>query len=108
MAPRPQVYPAPAALRQARGADTLRLLGLTVGKALYEGLLLDAELAPPFVLALQRRPPQLEDLASLDADLYRSLLQVFPARTVCVTLFMRCCKQVHCICEHDRSSCGRC
>jgi HECT-domain (ubiquitin-transferase) len=76
------VYPAPTALHQPRGADTLRLLGLTVGKALYEGLLLDAELAPPFVLALQRRPPALEDLAALDADLYRSLLQANACRPV--------------------------
>lgn len=68
-------YPTPAALSTPHGAANLQLLGLVVGKALHEGMLLGVELAAPFVLALQRRPAALEDLAALDDELYRSLLQ---------------------------------
>lgn len=54
----------------------LQFLGLAVAKALYEGLLLDIELASLFIMALQQRHPALEDLFTLDPDLYRSLIQV--------------------------------
>ena len=47
-----------------------------VGKALYEGILLDVPLAPFFVARLQGRRPMFDDLAALDAELYRSLSQL--------------------------------
>lgn len=50
--------------------------GSMVGKALYEGILLEAALAPFFVLRLQGRAPTFDDLLSLDPDLHRSLTQV--------------------------------
>jgi ubiquitin-protein ligase E3 B len=71
-----EAYPAPAALRTSeRGAASLEFLGAAVGKALYEGMLLNVELAPLFVMALQRRQATVEDLTTLDPELYRSLMQ---------------------------------
>lgn len=74
--PAGQAYPSPLAARLHNGLALLRFLGLVVGKALYEGILLDVTLAPLFIMALQRRPPSLDDLFTLDAALHRSLLQV--------------------------------
>lgn len=47
-----------------------------VGKALYEGILLDMPLAPFCVARLQGRRPMFDDLAALDDELYRSLVQL--------------------------------
>ena len=45
-------------------------------QALYEGLLLDVPLAPFFVAHLQGRLPLFDDLATLDREVHRSLLQL--------------------------------
>ena len=50
--------------------------GLLVGKALYEGILLDLALAPPLVMALQGGRPGLDDLASVDPGLASGLAAV--------------------------------
>lgn len=71
-----KAFPSPLAHRVAGGLGMLEFLGLAVAKALYEGLLLDIELASLFVMALQHRHPALEDLFTLDPELYRSLIQV--------------------------------
>ena len=42
-----------------------------MGKALYEGILLETNFAPFFAAALLRQPVTLDDLPSLDADLHR-------------------------------------
>jgi ubiquitin-protein ligase E3 C len=42
-------YPQPASTRVAQGHELLEFLGLMLGKALYEGILLDWPLAPFFV-----------------------------------------------------------
>jgi hypothetical protein len=47
-----------------------------LGRALYEGVLLDLPLAPFFVARLQGRWPLLEELAALDPEVYRSLLHL--------------------------------
>lgn len=47
-----------------------------MGKALYEGILLDVPLSPFFVARLQGRRPMFDDLAALDSELYRSLVQL--------------------------------
>lgn len=47
-----------------------------VGKALYEGVLLNVAFAPFFITRLQGRPATFDDLATYDAQLHRSLLQV--------------------------------
>ncbi len=49
--------------------------GLMVGKALYEGILINVALAPFFVTRLQGRTPTLDDLATLDPGLHKSLVQ---------------------------------
>ena len=52
------------------------VLGMIVGKALYEGVLLDVAFAPFFVKQLQGRRPELDDVVSLDPEIHRSLVQV--------------------------------
>lgn len=47
-----------------------------MGKALYEGILLDLALAPPLVMALQGATPGVEDLAAVDAGLAAGLAAV--------------------------------
>lgn len=66
--PRPE-----AAALGGEGARLLRLLGLLLGKALWDGMLLGAPLAPFFVARLQGRRPLLDDLAALDPQLHKSL-----------------------------------
>lgn len=69
-------YPQPAATAVPNGLGLLEFLGLVMGKALYEGILLDVPLAPFFVARLQGRRVMFDDLAALDAELYRSLVQL--------------------------------
>eukprot|EP00891_Asterochloris_glomerata_P009406 jgi/Astpho2/9406/e_gw1.00145.21.1_t len=69
-------YPHPAARSLPGGLALLELVGLIVGKALYEGLLLDVPLAPFFVAHLQGRRPLFDDLATLDREVHHSLLQL--------------------------------
>jgi ubiquitin-protein ligase E3 C len=52
------------------------LPGLMVGKALYEGILVNVSFAPFFVARLQGRTPLFDDLATLDPELHKSLLLV--------------------------------
>lgn len=47
-----------------------------MGKALYEGILLDLALAPPLVMALQGSRPGVDDLAAVDAGLASGLSAV--------------------------------
>ncbi|KFM25064.1 E3 ubiquitin-protein ligase UPL7 [Auxenochlorella protothecoides] len=70
------VYPNPLAAQLEGGWLALEALGSALGKALYEGLLLDAPLAPFFLRRLQGHVPQLEDLIALDPGVHRSLLLV--------------------------------
>ncbi len=69
-------YPQPAATKIPNGLGLLEFLGLVVGKALYEGILLDLPLAPFFVARLQGRRPMFDELSALDPELYRSLVQL--------------------------------
>ncbi|EFN55183.1 hypothetical protein CHLNCDRAFT_23742 [Chlorella variabilis] len=71
-------YPNPLAERLDGGLSALETLGLVLGRALYEGVLLDCPLAPFFVSRLQVRGrwPLFEELQGLDPEVYRSLLQL--------------------------------
>ena len=69
-------YPQPKAGVIPGGHALLSTLGLILGKALFEGLLVDLPLAPFFVARLQGRHPCLDDLGTLDGDLHRSILQI--------------------------------
>ena len=81
------LYPNPASERRA-GRDHLRkleFLGAMLGKAVYEGILVDLPLAGFFLAKLRDgRPSELNDLATLDPELYRHLLSLkrLPAEQV--------------------------
>ena len=81
------LYPNPASFHRA-GPDHLRkleFLGAILGKAVYEGILVDLPLAGFFLAKLRDgRPPELNDLATLDPELYRNLLKIkqYPADQV--------------------------
>jgi ubiquitin-protein ligase E3 C len=71
------LYPNPASELEC-GSDHLRrleFLGAVLGKAVYEGILVDVPLAGFFLAKLRdQRPPELNDLATLDAETYRHLV----------------------------------
>lgn len=69
-------YPNPLAERLDGGLAALEALGLVLGRALYEGLLLDLPLAPFFVSRLQGRWPLFDELQALDPEVYRSLMRL--------------------------------
>lgn len=71
-----QLYPHPLAYSLEEGPALFALAGLILGKALYEGILLQAPLAPFFVARLQGRLPTLDDLAALDPEVHRNIIQV--------------------------------
>ena len=81
------LYPNPASELEC-GPDHLRrleFLGAVLGKAVYEGILVDVPLAGFFLAKLRdQRPPELNDLATLDAETYRHLvgLKRMPAADV--------------------------
>ena len=70
------LYCSPLAEYHPQANSMLYFLGLMLGKALYEGLLIDVPLAPFFLLKLQERMLMFDDLATLDRDLHRNLIQV--------------------------------
>ncbi|EIE22502.1 HECT-domain-containing protein [Coccomyxa subellipsoidea C-169] len=73
--PDQKLYPNPAAATVEPNAFALfEFMGKMVGKALYEGILLEVPLAGFFLKKLLRRGCDLNDLPSLDAELYRQLL----------------------------------
>lgn len=73
------LYPNPAS-ELAVGATHLRkleFLGAVLGKAVYEQILVDVPLAGFFLSKLRDgRPPELNDLSSLDPELYHHLLSL--------------------------------
>ncbi|MEW5298302.1 MAG: hypothetical protein WDW36_001442 [Sanguina aurantia] len=69
-------YPRPSADKVELGVQLLEFLGTMVGKALYEGILINAPFAPFFVARLQGRTPMFDDLQTLDPELHRSMAQV--------------------------------
>eukprot|EP00887_Chlorella_sp_A99_P004884 scaffold4.g4884.t1 len=69
-------FPNPLAERLGGGLASLHVLGLVLGRALYDGVLLQAPLAPFLVSRLQGRAPLFDELQALDPEVYRSLLQL--------------------------------
>jgi len=73
--PNKAIYPNPAAGAVVESPHTkYRFLGRLLGKALYEGILVDIPFARFFVNALLSLPNKLMDVASLDPSLYRNFL----------------------------------
>ncbi|KAJ3093279.1 hypothetical protein HK100_006715 [Physocladia obscura] len=63
------------------GFDSMRLkymefFGRVIGKALYEGILIDAEFAGFFLSKWLNRQSYLDDLRTLDVDIYRNLISI--------------------------------
>lgn len=54
----------------------IEFLGRVVGKALYEGILLDYSFSHVFVQKLLGRYSYLDELSTLDPELYRNLMYV--------------------------------
>jgi ubiquitin-protein ligase E3 B len=75
------------------GIDMIEFLGRVVGKALYEGILLDYSFSPVFVQKLLGRYNFLDELSTLDPELYRNLMQLKVLYIFALVWFPRC-KQV--------------
>ena len=76
--PERMLYPNPASEIHA-GAKHLEyfyFLGAILGKAVYEGILLDVPLAGFFLASLKGRHIQFNDLTTLDPELYRNLVSL--------------------------------
>lgn len=58
------------------GLQMIEFLGRVVGKALYEGILLDYSFSHIFVQKLLGRYSFLDELSTLDPEMYRNLLYV--------------------------------
>lgn len=58
------------------GLQMIEFLGRVVGKALYEGILLDYSFSHVFVQKLLGRYSFLDELSTLDPEIYRNLLYV--------------------------------
>ncbi|KAJ1957617.1 ubiquitin-protein ligase (E3) [Linderina pennispora] len=78
--PQNNIYPSPSALDDAEQRiltlDKLRFLGAVIGKALYEGVLVDAPFALFFLIRWMNQLPGFNDLPTLDEDLYRGLVNL--------------------------------
>ncbi|CAI0408176.1 unnamed protein product, partial [Linum tenue] len=68
------LVPNPAARYLENGIQMMEFLGRVVGKALYEGILLDYSFAHVFVQKLLGRYSFLDELSTLDQELYRNLM----------------------------------
>jgi hypothetical protein len=64
----------------------IEFLGRVVGKALYEGILLDYSFSPVFVQKLLGRYNFLDELSTLDPELYRNLMQLKVLQIFCFGL----------------------
>jgi hypothetical protein len=78
------IYPNPAAPLPPQppgkppysAGDVFRLLGSILGKAMYEGIIVELPLAAFFLKKLRGGSSDLNDLPSLDRQLYRNLLEL--------------------------------
>ncbi|PNH10256.1 E3 ubiquitin-protein ligase [Tetrabaena socialis] len=72
-----QLYPNPAAMRVVEDAPRLLgFLGRMLGKAMYENVLLELPLAGFFLKKFRGAHCDLNDLPTLDPELYRSMLRL--------------------------------
>ncbi|CAL5387651.1 unnamed protein product [Camellia sinensis] len=70
------LIPNTAARFLVNGIQMIEFLGRVVGKALYEGILLDYSFSHVFVQKLLGRYSFLDELSTLDPELYRNLMYV--------------------------------
>lgn len=73
--PQRELYPSPSGYAAVpEGVALLEFLGRMLGKAVYEGILLELPLAGFFLKKFGGKACDLEDLASLDPEVHRHLL----------------------------------
>ncbi|XP_042388192.1 E3 ubiquitin-protein ligase UPL7-like isoform X1 [Zingiber officinale] len=70
------LIPSMAARLLENGMELIEFLGRVVGKALYEGILLEYSFSLVFVQKLLGRYSFLDELSTLDSELYRNLMYV--------------------------------
>ena len=70
------LYPSALAEQMDHGLALLHLLGMVIGKCIYEGILVDFQFANFFIAQILGQSPQLEDLRSYDKTLYQNILNV--------------------------------
>ncbi|KAL6145690.1 hypothetical protein ACLB2K_056375 [Fragaria x ananassa] len=70
------LIPNPSARYLENGIQMIEFLGRVVGKALYEGILLDYSFSHVFVHKLLGRYSFLDELSTLDPEIYRNLMYV--------------------------------
>lgn len=70
------LIPNPSAKYLENGLQMIEFLGRVVGKALYEGILLDYSFSHVFVQKLLGRYSFLDELSTLDPEMYRNLMYV--------------------------------
>ena len=68
-----KLYPAPAASLTREQLDLIEFVGMMVGKALWEGFLLDLPLASFFLKKIRGASSGIDDLPSLDPELAKNL-----------------------------------
>ncbi|CAD5325662.1 unnamed protein product [Arabidopsis thaliana] len=70
------LVPSPSARHLENGIQMIEFLGRIVGKALYEGILLDYSFSHVFIQKLLGRYSFIDELSGLDPELYRNLMYV--------------------------------
>ena len=71
-----EIFPSARAKDTHESLLVLEMMGMMIGKALYEGILQDINLAPFFAAKILGVPRTIDDIASLDEDLHRSCVQI--------------------------------
>lgn len=96
-------FPNPAARILPENLEMLQFVGMVVGKALYEGVLLHVPLAPFFLCKAIGQPCALSDLQLMDPQLFNSLMVIKnykgDVRDLCLsfTVEEEILGEVHCI-----------
>ncbi|XP_010504062.1 PREDICTED: E3 ubiquitin-protein ligase UPL7-like isoform X1 [Camelina sativa] len=70
------LVPSPSARHLENGIQMIEFLGRIVGKALYEGILLDYSFSHVFIQKLLGRYSFIDELSGLDPELYRNLMYI--------------------------------
>lgn len=70
------LVPSPSARYLENGIQMIEFLGRIVGKALYEGILLDYSFSHVFIQKLLGRYSFIDELSGLDPELYRNLMYI--------------------------------
>lgn len=69
-----EIVPTPKEALLSDFSKEYEFIGMIVGKAVYENILIEAKFSGPFLNLIVGRTNGLEDLRSLDPELYRSLI----------------------------------